>query len=161
MTHAGIVLAAGSGTRVGNSQNKVYLPLVGRRIVTWSLELFRKLPGIGRLVLVVRDEDRELAAEVLDRELPGAPVDLVTSARGDLLASTACATAVTRSPRICGTLLGLPRRRGPSRLDKPLRMLRRVIRHSVAFAPRPGVPIVARYRLRIDRSLVQFKKACG
>ncbi len=76
-THAGIVLAAGSGTRVGNSRNKVYLPLAGRRIVTWSLELFRRLPGIGRLVLVVRDEDRELAAEVLDRELPGVPVDLV------------------------------------------------------------------------------------
>jgi hypothetical protein len=36
-THAGIVLAAGSGTRVGNSRNKVYLPLAGRRIVTWSL----------------------------------------------------------------------------------------------------------------------------
>jgi len=77
-THAGIVLAAGSGTRVGNSRNKVYLPLAGRRIVTWSLEVFRKLPGIGRLVLVVRDEDRELATEVLDRELPGVPVDLVT-----------------------------------------------------------------------------------
>ena len=77
-THAGIVLAAGSGTRVGNSRNKVYLPLAGRRIVTWSLELFRRTPGIGRLVLVVRDEDRELAAEVLDRELPGVPVDLVT-----------------------------------------------------------------------------------
>jgi 2-C-methyl-D-erythritol 4-phosphate cytidylyltransferase len=78
MTHAGIVLAAGSGTRVGNSRNKVYLPLAGRRIVTWSVELLRKLPGIGRLVLVVRDEDRELAAEILDRELPGVPVDLVT-----------------------------------------------------------------------------------
>jgi 2-C-methyl-D-erythritol 4-phosphate cytidylyltransferase len=77
-THAGIVLAAGSGTRVGNSRNKVYLPLAGRRIVTWSLELFRKIPGIGRLVLVVRDDDRELAEEVLDRELPGVPVDLVT-----------------------------------------------------------------------------------
>ena len=77
-THAGIVLAAGSGTRVGNSRNKVYLPLAGRRIVTWSLEVFRKIPGIGRLVLVVRDDDRELAAEVLDRELPGVPVDLVT-----------------------------------------------------------------------------------
>ena len=76
--HAGIVLAAGSGTRVGNSRNKVYLPLAGRRIVTWSLQLFRKLPGIGRMVLVVRDEDRELAAEILDRELPGVPVDLVT-----------------------------------------------------------------------------------
>jgi 2-C-methyl-D-erythritol 4-phosphate cytidylyltransferase len=77
-THAGIVLAAGSGTRVGNSRNKVYLPLAGRRIVTWSLELFQKVPGIGRLVLVVRNDDQELAEEVLDRELPGVPVDLVT-----------------------------------------------------------------------------------
>jgi 2-C-methyl-D-erythritol 4-phosphate cytidylyltransferase len=77
-THAGIVLAAGSGTRVGNSRNKVFLPLAGRRIVTWSLELFRRIPGVGRLVLVVRDSDRELAAEVLDREFPGVPVDLVT-----------------------------------------------------------------------------------
>jgi 2-C-methyl-D-erythritol 4-phosphate cytidylyltransferase len=77
-THAGIVLAAGSGTRVGNSRSKVYLPLAGRRIVTWSLELFQKIPGIGRLVLVVRNDDQELAEEVLDRELPGVPVDLVT-----------------------------------------------------------------------------------
>jgi len=77
-THAGIVLAAGSGTRVGNSRNKVYLPLAGRRIVTWSLELFRKLPEIGRLVLVVRGEDRELATEILERELLGVPVDVVT-----------------------------------------------------------------------------------
>jgi 2-C-methyl-D-erythritol 4-phosphate cytidylyltransferase len=76
--HAGIVLAAGAGTRVGNSRNKVYLPLGGRRIVTWSLELFRQVPGIGRLVLVVRDGDRELAAEVLDREFPDVPVDVVS-----------------------------------------------------------------------------------
>jgi 2-C-methyl-D-erythritol 4-phosphate cytidylyltransferase len=77
-THAGIVLAAGAGTRLGNSRNKVYLPLSGRRIITWSLELFRKVPGIGRLVLVVRNDDRELAEEILDRELPGVDVDLVT-----------------------------------------------------------------------------------
>jgi 2-C-methyl-D-erythritol 4-phosphate cytidylyltransferase len=76
--HAGVVLAAGAGTRVGNSRNKVYLPLGGRRIVTWSLELFRQVPGIGRLVLVVRDDDRELAAEILDREFPDVPVDVVT-----------------------------------------------------------------------------------
>ena len=76
--HAGIVLAAGSGTRVGNSRNKVYLPLGGRRIVTWSLEVFRQVPGIGRLVLVVRDSDRELAHEILDREFPDVPVDVVT-----------------------------------------------------------------------------------
>jgi 2-C-methyl-D-erythritol 4-phosphate cytidylyltransferase len=76
--HAGIVLAAGAGTRVGNSRNKVYLPLGGRRIVTWSLELFRQVPDIGRLVLVVRDSDRELVDEILDREFPDVPVDVVT-----------------------------------------------------------------------------------
>jgi 2-C-methyl-D-erythritol 4-phosphate cytidylyltransferase len=76
--HAGIVLAAGAGTRVGNSRNKVYLPLGGRRIVTWSLELFRQVPDIGRLVLVVRDSDRELVGEILDRECPDVPVDVVT-----------------------------------------------------------------------------------
>ena len=76
--HAGIVLAAGAGTRVGNSRNKVYLPLGGRRIVTWSLELFRQVPSIGRLVLVVRDSDRELVGEILDREFPDMPVDVVT-----------------------------------------------------------------------------------
>jgi 2-C-methyl-D-erythritol 4-phosphate cytidylyltransferase len=76
-THAGIVLAAGAGTRVGNSRNKAYLPLAGRRVVTWSLEVFRKVPGIGRLVLVVREDDRELAEEVLDREAPGLAVDVV------------------------------------------------------------------------------------
>lgn len=77
-THAGIVLAAGAGTRVGGSRNKVYLPLAGRCILTWSLELLRRVPGIGRLVLAVRAGDLELAGEALDRELPGVPVDLVT-----------------------------------------------------------------------------------
>jgi 2-C-methyl-D-erythritol 4-phosphate cytidylyltransferase len=77
-THAAIVLAAGSSTRVGDGRNKAYLPLAGRPIVVRSLEPFRNVPGIGRLVLVVRAEDRDLAAQVLDRELPGVPVDLVT-----------------------------------------------------------------------------------
>jgi 2-C-methyl-D-erythritol 4-phosphate cytidylyltransferase len=77
-THAGIVLAAGSGSRVGGGRNKVYLPLAGRPIVTWSLELFGKLPGIGRLLLVVRPDDLDLATDVLGRDLPGVPVELVT-----------------------------------------------------------------------------------
>jgi 2-C-methyl-D-erythritol 4-phosphate cytidylyltransferase len=75
--HAGIVLAAGTGTRVGDSRNKVFLPLAGRRIVTWSLELLDRVPNLGRLVLAVRAEDLELAREVLAAELPFVPVDLV------------------------------------------------------------------------------------
>ncbi len=76
-THAGIVLAAGTGTRVGHSRNKVYLPLGGQRILTWSLAALARAPGVGRLVLAVRDKDEELAREVLDEELPEVAVDVV------------------------------------------------------------------------------------
>jgi 2-C-methyl-D-erythritol 4-phosphate cytidylyltransferase len=75
--HAGIVLAAGGGTRIGHRRSKVYLPLAGRPMLAWSLELLWKVPGVERLVLAARAEELGLAAEVLERELPGVPVDLV------------------------------------------------------------------------------------
>ena len=31
-----VVLAGGSGSRVGGNLNKVYLPLAGRRVISWS-----------------------------------------------------------------------------------------------------------------------------
>ncbi|WP_236789438.1 2-C-methyl-D-erythritol 4-phosphate cytidylyltransferase [Amycolatopsis sp. GM8] len=70
-----MVLASGSGTRVGASLNKVYLPLAGRRIVSWSLAAFAKVSEIGLLVLVTRPQDEELVAEVLADQ--GAPVEVV------------------------------------------------------------------------------------
>lgn len=75
---AGVVLAAGSGTRMGADTNKVYLPLAGRRVVSWSLEAFSRVPEIGVLVLVARAEDRRLVDWVLDRELDGVPVEVVS-----------------------------------------------------------------------------------
>ena len=76
--HAGVVLAAGSGTRIGHHHSKAYLPLAGRPIVAWSLELLWQVPGVDRLVLAARAEELELAAKVLERDLPGVPVELVT-----------------------------------------------------------------------------------
>ncbi|MTD58276.1 IspD/TarI family cytidylyltransferase [Amycolatopsis pithecellobii] len=72
---AGVVLASGSGTRVGASLNKVYLPLAGRRIVSWSLSAFAKVPEIGVLVLVTRPQDAELVAEVVADQ--GVPIEVV------------------------------------------------------------------------------------
>lgn len=66
---AGIVLAAGSGTRVGADQNKVFLPLAGRRVLTWSLRSFAQVRSINRFILVIREADRELTEETLDREI--------------------------------------------------------------------------------------------
>lgn len=74
---AAVVLAGGGGTRFGATQNKVFLPLAGRRVVTWSLAAMASAPSIGEIVLTVRHEDRALAAEILDAELPGVAVTLV------------------------------------------------------------------------------------
>ncbi len=79
--YAGIVLAAGSGTRIGHSHSKVYLPLAGRPMLAWSLELLLRVGGVDRLVLVARAEDFDLATEVLERELPGVPVELLSGGR--------------------------------------------------------------------------------
>lgn len=66
---AGVVLASGAGTRVGAATNKVYLPLAGRSLVSWSLGAFARVPEIGVLVLVARPQDDELVASVLDAEI--------------------------------------------------------------------------------------------
>jgi 2-C-methyl-D-erythritol 4-phosphate cytidylyltransferase len=76
--YAGIVLAAGSGTRMGHRGSKAYLPLAGRTMLVWALETLAATAGVGRLVLAVRAQDLALAAGVLARELPGAGVELVT-----------------------------------------------------------------------------------
>lgn len=74
---AGVVLAGGSGTRVGSELNKVYLPLAGRRLVSWSIDAFCRVPEIGVLVLVTRPQDWELVDWVLDREITGTNVEVV------------------------------------------------------------------------------------
>lgn len=76
-TAAAIVLAGGSGIRLGGDRNKVYLPLAGRSVISWSLTAFAGMPDVGPLVLVVRAADRELVAGVLEREVD-APVEVVT-----------------------------------------------------------------------------------
>lgn len=75
---AAIVLAGGSGTRVGGERNKVYLPLAGRSVIAWSLDALAGMGEIGPVVLVVRAADRALAEEVLDREVGHTGVEIVT-----------------------------------------------------------------------------------
>jgi 2-C-methyl-D-erythritol 4-phosphate cytidylyltransferase len=74
---AAVVLAGGGGTRFGGLHNKVYLPLAGRRVVSWSLSAMSRVPAVGRIVLTVRPEDRELADEILDREVPDLAVEII------------------------------------------------------------------------------------
>jgi 2-C-methyl-D-erythritol 4-phosphate cytidylyltransferase len=64
-TAAAIVLAGGSGTRLGAERNKVYLPLRGRPVLVWSIATFTDMPEVGAVVLVVRESDRPLADRML------------------------------------------------------------------------------------------------
>jgi 2-C-methyl-D-erythritol 4-phosphate cytidylyltransferase len=72
-----VVLGGGSGTRLGAGVNKVYLPLAGRRVLSWSLKWAAQVPQIAAFVVVVRPEDVHLAEEVLRREAPGLDVRIV------------------------------------------------------------------------------------
>ena len=77
-TAAALVLAGGSGTRVGAGRNKVYLPVAGRPVIAWSVDALAGAPGVGPVVLVVRERDRPLAEEVVARGLThGAEVEIV------------------------------------------------------------------------------------
>ena len=73
-----VLLAAGSGSRVGREINKVFLPLAGRRVLTWSLDSTRRLANLVTTVVVLQDHDRDHAHEVLRREsVDQRPVELV------------------------------------------------------------------------------------
>jgi 2-C-methyl-D-erythritol 4-phosphate cytidylyltransferase len=71
------VLAAGEGSRVGHDTNKVLLPLAGRRVFTWSIRWAASLAEVSRVVLVIRETDRELVMRSLERELPEVDVTVV------------------------------------------------------------------------------------
>lgn len=72
-----VVLAGGRGSRVGADGNKAYLPLAGRRMVTWTLQSLAEVREVARVLLVTRREDRAKAQETLRRELPGLSVEIV------------------------------------------------------------------------------------
>jgi 2-C-methyl-D-erythritol 4-phosphate cytidylyltransferase len=73
-----VVLAGGSGLRVGKDRNKAYLPLGSRTAVGISLRTMAAAtaPGLRRFVLVVRSDDLDLARRTLDKELPHPPVPI-------------------------------------------------------------------------------------
>jgi 2-C-methyl-D-erythritol 4-phosphate cytidylyltransferase len=54
-----VILAAGSGSRVGAGRNKVLLPLCDVPVLTWSVRTALALPDVHRVVLVVAPGERD------------------------------------------------------------------------------------------------------
>jgi 2-C-methyl-D-erythritol 4-phosphate cytidylyltransferase len=66
---AAVILAAGSGTRVGSPVNKVLLPIGGIPILARSVRTVLEVTGVHRIVLVVRTEDREAVSDAVSPHL--------------------------------------------------------------------------------------------
>jgi 2-C-methyl-D-erythritol 4-phosphate cytidylyltransferase len=62
---AAVILAAGSGTRVGSTVNKVLLPLNGIPILARSVRTVLEVTGVHRIVLVVRPQDRDAVSDAV------------------------------------------------------------------------------------------------
>lgn len=65
MSTVAIVLAGGSGSRMERTENKVYLPLAGRTLLAWSIDIFERSPLVDQIVLVVRDGDQARARRIV------------------------------------------------------------------------------------------------
>lgn len=66
---AAVLLAAGSGTRVGSAVNKVLLPVGGISMLARSVRTVLEVAGVHRVVLVVRPEDRDAVRDAVSPHL--------------------------------------------------------------------------------------------
>ena len=61
MKIAAIIVAAGRGTRAGSALPKQWHPLLGRRVIDWTLDAFRNHPDIDKICVVLHPDDIENA----------------------------------------------------------------------------------------------------
>lgn len=59
-TNAALIVAAGRGTRAGGEIPKQWQTLGGRRVIDWTLGVFRSHPDISQIVVVLHPDDMEL-----------------------------------------------------------------------------------------------------
>jgi len=74
---AAIVLAGGRGSRIQHDVNKVYLPIGERDMLEYSLETMCRSSLVDRVVLVVRDEDRARAENLIAETVPAKLTNVV------------------------------------------------------------------------------------
>jgi len=73
-----VILAAGSGRRMGEKRNKVYLPIKGIPLLAYTLRSFARSPRIDEIVLVVRKGEGEEARAI---PFEGRPLSIVTGGK--------------------------------------------------------------------------------
>jgi 2-C-methyl-D-erythritol 4-phosphate cytidylyltransferase len=72
-----VILAAGTGSRVGAGSNKVLLPLGDRPVLAWSLRDASALDDVRRVLVVVRPGEQDEVAAALTPYLGDGEVGLI------------------------------------------------------------------------------------
>jgi 2-C-methyl-D-erythritol 4-phosphate cytidylyltransferase len=75
---AAIVLAGGSGARIGLPGNKVYELVAGRVVLGYALAAIEASNSIETVVVVVRDDDRPMAEEAIEASTARGVAAIVT-----------------------------------------------------------------------------------
>ncbi len=70
-----IIVAGGSGSRMGRGINKAFLPILGKTIIEHTLEAFFKAPSVEDIIIVTRKEDISTCLELFEN--PQKPVKVV------------------------------------------------------------------------------------
>jgi len=56
-TNAAVIVAAGRGMRVGGDGPRQGRTLGGRRVVDWTIDVFRRASGVDTILLVLHPDD--------------------------------------------------------------------------------------------------------
>jgi 2-C-methyl-D-erythritol 4-phosphate cytidylyltransferase len=78
-----VVLAAGSGTRLGGPVNKILLPVAGVPVVARAVRSARAAAGVRRVVLVVRAGDEDAVRRAVEPDLDGDEPEVAMITGGD------------------------------------------------------------------------------
>lgn len=65
MVDVAIIVAAGSGSRMKSSKNKLLLPLGGKTVIERTVKTFEDIPQIGEIIVVCREEELETMSSIL------------------------------------------------------------------------------------------------
>lgn len=63
-----ILLGAGQGKRMGASRNKILLHLIGKPVISYSLNTFLNDPACKHIILVTQEGEQDLLAAVVKKE---------------------------------------------------------------------------------------------
>lgn len=63
-----ILLAAGQGKRMAASRNKILLHLIGKPVISYSLNTFLSDPACKHIVLVAQEDEQDLLAALVKKE---------------------------------------------------------------------------------------------